>query len=187
MAFTAFFDACVLYPAPLRDLLLRLASTNLFRTRWSAEVQEEWIRNLTAARPELADRLSRTRDLMEKAIPDAEVTGYQGLIPSLNLPDPNDRHVLAAAIVGRADVIVTINLRDFPESQLQPVGIEAQHPDVFIRHVLDVDLPVALTAVKTHREALKRPALGPDDYLTMLSRQGLVETVSFLRRWNGLI
>ena len=187
MAFTAFLDACVLYPAPLRDLLLRLAATGLFRTRWSAEVQEEWIRSLTAARPELADRLSRTRELMEKAIPDAEVTGYQGLIPSLSLPDPNDRHVLAAAIVGRADVIVTMNLRDFPESQLQLLGIEAQHPDVFIRHVLDVDLPVALTAVKTHRETLKRPALAPDDYLAMLARQGLVETVTFLRRWNGLI
>ena len=187
MAFTAFFDACVFYPAPLRDLLLRLASTNLFRTRWSAEVQEEWVRSLIADRPELADKLGRTRELMEKAIPDAEVTGYQGLIPSLNLPDPDDRHVLAAAVVGRADVIVTLNLRDFPESQLQPLGIEAQHPDVFVRHVLDVDLPVALTAVKAHRESLRRPALAPDDYLAMLGRQGLVETVTFLRRWNGLI
>ena len=100
MAFTAFLDACVLYPAPLRDLLLRLAATGLFRTRWSAKVQEEWIRSLTAVRPELADRLGRTRELMEKAVPDAEVTGYQGLIPTLSLPDPNDRHVLAAAIVG---------------------------------------------------------------------------------------
>ena len=187
MAFTAFLDACVLYPAPLRDLLLRLAATGLFRTRWSAKVQEEWIRSLTAVRPELADKLGRTRELMEKAVPDAEVTGYQGLIPTLSLPDPNDRHVLAAAIVGQADVIVTMNLRDFPDGQLQPLGIEAQHPDVFIRHVLDVDPPVALTAVKAHREALKRPALAPDDYLAMLGRQGLVETVTFLRRWNGLI
>ncbi len=124
---------------------------------------------------------------MEKAIPDAEVTGYQGLIPSLNLPDPDDRHVLAAAIVGRADVIVTLNLRDFPGSQLQLLGIEPQHPDVFIRHVLDVDLPVTLTAVKAHREALKRPALAPSDSLAMLGRQGLIETVTFLRRWNGLM
>ena len=80
-----------------------------------------------------------------------------------------------------------MNLRDFPDGQLRPLGIEAQHPDVFIRHVLDVVPPVALTAVKAHREALKRPALAPDDYLAMLGRQGLVETVTFLRRWNGLI
>lgn len=187
MPFTAFFDACVFYPAPLRDILLRLAATNLFRTRWSADVQAEWSRSLIANRPELAGKLDRTLALMDQAVPDAAVTGYHDLIPGLTLPDQNDRHVLAAAIIGRADVIVTLNLRDFPEERLQPFAIKAQHPDVFIRHVLDIDPPVALAAVKMHREVLKCPPLSSDDYLAMLARQGLVETVALLRRWNKLI
>lgn len=187
MAFTALFDACVFYPAPLRDLLMRLAITGLFRARWSADIQDEWIRSVIKTCPELAGKLERTRALMTRAVLDAEVTGYEGLIPALVLPDENDRHVLAAAILGRADVIVTLNLRDFPEDYLRTHGVEAQHPDVFIRHVLDVDPAVALTAVKTHRELLSKPALSADDYLDMLARQGLGETVSFLRRWNRLI
>ena len=124
---------------------------------------------------------------MERAVPDAEVTGYEDLIPGLTLPDQGDRHVLAAAITGRADVIVTLNLRHFPEDYLRSFGIEPQHPDVFIRHVLDVDHAVALKAVKAHREALQHPKLTGDGYIDMLARQGLGETVVFLRRWNGLI
>ena len=138
--------------------MLRLAVTNLLRLRWSAEVQEGWRRSLIAARPELTDKLGRTRELMEKAVPDAEVTGHQDLIPSLDLPDPDDRHVLAAAIIGCADVVVTLNLRDFPGSR-RPLEIEAQHPVVFVRHVPDVDLLLVLTAA--HREPPRQPALAP--------------------------
>ena len=144
MAFTALFDACVLYPAPLRDILLRLACGNLFRARWSAQIHDEWIRSLLQNRPDLAGKLQRTRDAMDRAVADCLVTGHEVLIPGLILPDPNDRHVLAAAILGRADVIVTFNLKDFPAAVLGGYGIEAQHPDVFIRHVLDLDEKVAL-------------------------------------------
>lgn len=93
------FDACVLYPAPLRDLLIRLGLTGLFRARWSAEIHEEWMRAVLRERPELqAERLARTRELMEEALPDATVTGYEELIAQMGLPDPKDRHVLAVAI-----------------------------------------------------------------------------------------
>ena len=187
MAFTAFFDACVFYPAPLRDLLLRLAVTGLFRARWSADVQDEWIRNLVKRRPELADKLVYTRAMMETALPGAEVAGYRSLIPGLSLPDKDDRHVLAAAIVSRADVIVTMNLKHFPEADLVDYGIEPQHPDVFIRHVLDVDQAVALDAVKRHRESLRQPSMTADEYLNMLARQGLGETEIYLRRWSALL
>jgi hypothetical protein len=102
--FTAIFDACVLYPAPLRDLLLSLAQTELFRARWTNDIHEEWIRSVLKDRPDLAPNLQRTRELMDTAVPDCLVTGYQSLIDSLKLPDPQDRHVLAAAIVGRASV-----------------------------------------------------------------------------------
>jgi hypothetical protein len=103
--FAAFYDANVLYPAELRNFLMHLAMTGLFRAKWSAEVHEEWIRNLLISRPELTRmQLERTRDLMDKHALDALVTGYEDLIPGVQLPDPGDRHVLAVAIRGRADV-----------------------------------------------------------------------------------
>ena len=98
-AFTVFYDANVLYPAELRNFLMHLALTGVFRAKWSSDVHEEWIRNLLEDRPDLTrEKLERTRQLMDKAAPDALVTGYQHLIPGLLLPDKDDRHVLAAAI-----------------------------------------------------------------------------------------
>lgn len=102
-------------PAPLRNLLLRLALADLFRVRWTDRIHEEWIRSVLAQRPDLLpEQLGRTRDLMDRAVPDCLVTGYEGLIDTLDLPDLDDRHVLAAAIRSQASVIVTYNLRDFP-------------------------------------------------------------------------
>ncbi|HVM79005.1 MAG TPA: PIN domain-containing protein, partial [Stellaceae bacterium] len=124
--FTVVYDACVLYPAPLRDLLLQLATANLFRAKWTGAIHDEWIRNLLAARPDLDPAtLARTRELMDKAVPDSLVTGYEYLIPTIELPDPNDRHVVAAAIHARADAIVTSNLLDFPNGSLAPYNLEA--------------------------------------------------------------
>ena len=165
MAFTALFDACVLYPAPLRDLLMRLACTGLFRARWSEQIHDEWIRGVLRDRPELDGKLKRTRAQMDSAVVDCLVTGHVSIVSSLSLPDPDDRHVLAAAIVGQADVIVTRNLRDFPSEALATYAIEAQHPDVFIRHVLDLDMAVALSAVRTHRASLKAPPVYVEKYL----------------------
>lgn len=117
--YTALYDACVLYPAPLRDLLLQLSLSHLFRARWSASIHDEWIRNVLQDRPDLtSEQLNRTRSLMDAAVPDALVRGYAKLVATLELPDPEDRHVLVAAICGRCDVIVTFNLRDFPRSIL---------------------------------------------------------------------
>ena len=106
--FTAFLDASVLYPAPLRDLLLELAVSDLYRAKWSNAVHDEWIKALLSKRDDLTrERLERTRDLMNKHVRDALVTDFNDLIEILDLPDPDDRHVLAAAIKGRADLIVT--------------------------------------------------------------------------------
>jgi PIN domain-containing protein len=105
-SYTALFDANVLYPAPVRDILMQLAVTDLFRAKWTADIREEWITALLERQPHRrrAD-LERTRSLMDSAVRDCLVVGYEDLIPSLSLPDPDDRHVLAAAIVGRCDVI----------------------------------------------------------------------------------
>lgn len=125
MAFTALYDACVLYPAPLRDLLLQLALTDRFRAKWTNAIHDEWIRNVLEQRPDLtAAQLQRTRELMDLHVRDCLVDGYEPLIAGLNLPDPNDRHVLAAAIHARADVIVTFNLGDFPAAVLKPTDLK---------------------------------------------------------------
>ena len=180
--FTAFYDANVLYPADLRNLLMHLALTGLFRATWSAGVHEEWISALLRNRPDLSrEKLERTRMLMDEHAEDALVTGYEDLIPGLQLPDPNDRHVLAAAIRGRADVIVTANLRDFPAETLAEFGIEAQHPDEFVLHLLDLAPGVVAEAARNHRESLKNPPKTIDEYLNSLEAQGLTQTVSVLR------
>ncbi len=183
-SFTAFYDANVLYPAELRNLFMHLALTGLFRAKWSAEVHEEWISALLEKRPDLTrDKLERTRALMDLHATDALVTGYEDLIPGLQLPDPNDRHVLAAAIRGQADVIVTMNLRDFPTDVVGAFGIEAQHPDEFVLHFLDLAPGAVIAAAETHRQSLKNPAKTMSEYLETLERQGLTQTAAALGRY----
>lgn len=124
--FTAVYDACVLYPAPLRDFLMWLALSGRFRARWSRHIHEEWKRNLLLNPHDLsAEQLDRTSDLMDRAIPGALVTGYEPLMAGLMLSDPDDRHVLAVAIRCQASVIVTFNERDFPADVLDGFGLEA--------------------------------------------------------------
>jgi predicted nucleic acid-binding protein len=186
--FTALFDACVLYPAPLRDFLMNLAITDLFRAKWTKEIHDEWIRNVLKNRPDLTrERLHRTRDLMNSHVRDCLVTGYQDLIPSLTLPDIDDRHVLAAAIVAGADVIVTYNLKDFPATILEQYGIEAQHPDEFITHLIDLASPVVCEAAKRQRMSLKNPPQSVEDLLSAYERQSLAQTVAELRLYDGLL
>lgn len=117
--FTVVYDACVLYPAPLCDFLMWLALTDLFKARWTNEIHDEWMRNVLLNRSDLTlSQLTRTKNLMNANVRDCLVTGYESLIPTLELPDPGDRHVLAAAIRCNADVIVTFNLQDFPSQCL---------------------------------------------------------------------
>jgi len=182
------YDACVLYPAPLRDLLVLLGLCGLYRARWSTDVQEEWKRNLLKNRPDLRpELLTRTCELMDLAIPDAAVTGYDELVPSLDLPDCDDRHVLAAAIRGNAQVIVTFNLKDFPDSVLGGFDIEALHPDDFICDLWDLDRAAVLSCVQKQRRRLKKPPMEAMQYLDMMSRQGLPQIVKALRPYISII
>lgn len=186
--FTALYDASVLYPAPLRDLLMHLAATELFRARWSEAIHNEWMGSLLHDRRDLTrGQLERTRDLMNATVLDCLVEGFEDLIPVLTLPDPDDRHVLAAAIRARADVIVTTNLRDFPSEVLTTYGIDAQHPDEFVHYLIDLSPGAVCRAVKAHRASLKNQPKTVDEYLDTLSRQSLPETVSALREYSGLI
>ena len=186
--FTVVYDACVLYPAPLRSFLMYLAVTDLYHARWTNDIQEEWMRNVVKDHADIPrEQVERIRDLMNSHVRDCLVTGYEPLIGGLTLPDPDDRHVLAAAILSGADTIVTFNLKDFPEDALKPYGIEAQHPDEFLNGQLDLALNVVCAAAKRHRGSLKNPPMNVEEYLASLERQGLAQTVSSLREYAELI
>jgi hypothetical protein len=157
-SFTAIYDACVLHPAPLRDLLLRVALTDLFRARWTDEIHAEWVRSVLDRRWDLKpEQLRRTRELMDRSVPDCLVTGYEGLVGALKLPDPDDRHALAAAIRCQAGVIVAYNIVDFPQQSLDRYGISAQHPDEFVGHLFELSPAAVCAAVRDQRLALTRP------------------------------
>lgn len=186
--FTAVFDACVLYPAPLRDFLMWLALSGRFRARWSDLIHDEWVRNLLKNRTELDPaNLQRTIECMNTAVPDALVTGHEALIAGLILPDPGDRHVLAAAIRCGASVIITFNERDFPEDRLAPFGIEVQHPDEFIDNLFDLDQAAVVAAAQKQRQTLKNPPIDTDRYLEILQKQGLIRTVKNLASFRPVL
>lgn len=186
--YTVVFDACVMYPAPLRSLLMYLALTGQFRARWSEDIHEEWIRNLLLVRKDLArEKLEKVRMLMDKHVPGALVTNYHSLIPSIKLPDKNDRHVVAAAIQTRAEAIVTFNLKDFPESVLSVYGMKAIHPDDFIVDLIELNVSCVLDAVRRHRTGLLNPPFTIDEYLDCLLRQRLPETVTRLAQFKQLL
>jgi predicted nucleic acid-binding protein len=180
--YTALLDANVLYPAPLRDYLLSLAELELFQPKWSDRIQEEWINNLLLNRPDLNPRhLEKTRKAMDNAFPDAKITNYEGLISNLSLPDPNDRHILAAAIKASAPIIVTSNLKDFPIECLKCYDTEVQHPDEFISNLIFHDKTSALEALNNQVKRLRNPPMSIDDVLLILEKCGLKNTVANLK------
>jgi predicted nucleic acid-binding protein len=138
----ALYDACVLHDSLVRDLLIRVATKRSLnvRARWSQQILDEMVQSILERRPDIDPRgLDRTRQLMCDAVPDCLVSEYETLTEGIHLPDPDDRHVLAAAIKGGADVIVTYNMRHFPSATLLPFNIEPQHPDEFLVSLLDLD------------------------------------------------
>jgi len=186
--FTVIYDACVLYPAPLRDILMWLSLTDLFRARWTEHILEEYSRNLLQKRPDIsAEQVARTRSLMNASALDALVTGYEALISNLELPDPDDRHVLAAAIRANAAIIVTFNEKDFPADYLLNFGIETQHPDDFITHLLDLSPGLVCQAAKRHRASLRNPPKTVQEYLDTLERQQLPKSVAVFRSFSDLL
>jgi predicted nucleic acid-binding protein len=185
--YTAILDANVLYPNLLRDLLLSLASAGLYHARWTSEINDEWTRNLIVNRPDLETKIPQLLELVNQAVPDCLVENYASLINSLVLPDPDDRHVLAAAITGHADAIVTANLKDFPESVLAQHGIEVQHPDDFVMNQLELRPFEALEVIKRVRARMRNPARSATELIELLEKTGLPQTAQYLRAQAGLI
>ncbi|WP_085640260.1 MULTISPECIES: PIN domain-containing protein [unclassified Pseudomonas] len=187
-SFTAVYDACVLYPAHLRDFLMWLALSGLFRAKWTKEIHREWKRNLLKNRTDLSmEQLDRTSELMDRAVPDACVDGYEDLVTGLSLPDRDDCHVLAAAIRCGAGVIVTFNLKDFPETHLAGFGIEAQHPDEFVENLFHLDSSAVVRAAQRQRQQLKTPPMEVEPFLSLLQRQGPARSVGALNGFRALL
>src|SRR5882724_9556846 len=183
MAFTAVYDACVLYPISLRDLFIRLGQTGLFRAKWTERILDEFAEALLEKRPELKDSLDRQREQMRNAIRDVDVRDYARLIPVVPpLPDTKDAHVVAAAMACGAEVIVTFNLEDFPPEVLKPLGIEAQHPDTFVMHLIDLDREAVKAVIEAMAAIKKNPPMTYDQVLDTLANRGLPNSAASLRR-----
>jgi predicted nucleic acid-binding protein len=171
VAFPAFLDTCVLFPAYLSDTLLRLAATSTYRPLWSADVLDELQRNLVKRRI-AADAVDRRVSAMRANFPDADVTGYESLIPSMT-NDPNDRHVLAAAVRAGAEVIVTFNLRDFPAEALDPFDIAAVHPDDFLLDQLDLYPGITLRTLERQASSYRHEPTTVAALMARLAKSGL--------------
>jgi predicted nucleic acid-binding protein len=155
-------------------LLVRLADTELVQAKWTQEIHNEWMRNLQKNRPDLSwDKIERTKDLMNAAVLDALVEGYEYLIPTLILPDPDDRHILAAAIHAKASVIVTSNLKDFPIEILEGYGIETLTSDDFACNLLELDSETVIAVIREQRSDLRHPPKTARQMLDDFARHGL--------------
>lgn len=161
-----------------------MADHQLYRPKWSDLIQQEWKRSVLEKRKDLKERqINNTIKVMRAAFPDAEVNGFSFLIESINLPDKDDRHVLAAAIRCHADVIVTFNLKDFPVKELNQYDIEPVHPDDFIINLIDLDLENTFKAFNEQVKRLKHPPLSQKDVLKAFEKCGLKKTSKRFRKF----
>lgn len=165
---------------------MHLALLDAFRAKWSEAIHDEWIQNLLESRADLRRaQLERTRELMNLHVRDALVENYEVLIDTLELPDADDRHVLATAIHSKAEAIITFNLRDFPLEKLEKYGIEAVHPDAFIVSLIEEDAETVAKALKNQQSALKNPPQTLKEILATLENNNLKRTVEQLRLLLG--
>jgi hypothetical protein len=169
------YDANLLYPFHLRNLLIQLGVNYIVSPRWTDAIHDEWIRNLAANGRQTRDRLLRTRDLMRRVLPDADVHGYEARIAGLTLPDPNDRHILAAAIEAGAEIILTFNLKHFPKDSLAPFGIAARNPDDFLCELYVADRDAIKAVVDAARRNLSKTEPTLAEFVDALERQSLVK------------
>ena len=179
--FVVVLDANVLYPFRVRDAVLRFAEAGLFRARWSAKILEEWAGHLVRKKPHLAESVKSQVKAMKTTFPEALVTGYEPLIEGLNLPDPDDRHVVAAAIRCGAQHIVTENQKDFPPEVLDQFDIQPVTTDDFLASTFELYPTQATAALREMRVAYQNPAMNKSEFILDLTGYGLVRTASLAK------
>jgi hypothetical protein len=189
--YTAFVDACVLAKSLPRNLMLNLAEAEFFRVRWSHPVMDETqraIERMQAKRPDAAKRAARARAEMERAFEDAMVEGFDSVLPICAvLPDQNDAHVLAGAIKTRADVLVTDNLKHFPEEVLATFNIDVLSDDSFIADTVTLNEGLAVAVIGRMRQNCRHPPLTAEKLLRTMEARGLLETADMLKPYVGLL
>lgn len=180
MGFAVVLDSCTLYPAHLRDTLLRLAERHLFEPLWTEDILSELSRAL--ARSGVAPlSVQHLLEEMHGAFPEAPIEGYQRLVDSMFCPDPKDRHVLAAAVRAKAVAIVTTNLRDFPPESVAPYEIEVIHPDDFLLDLLDLSPEGVIAEIRRQAKANRRSPNTVEQILDALSRVGITRFAEQVR------
>lgn len=162
---------------------MQIAVDRLVDARWTDEIHDEWIRNLVAGVPGIPiERLQITRKLMNDALPDATVTGYQAHIEAITLPDPDDRHVVAAAIAAGASIILTWNVRDFPTKELKKHGLIRQTPDVFLTDLYERAPDLTVMSLANARRNLSKTRVSASDFIDILKNQKLSRLAASLQK-----
>ncbi|MCL2714112.1 MAG: PIN domain-containing protein [Alphaproteobacteria bacterium] len=179
----AVYDACILYPFHLRNIVVQAAVNGLVDARWTDAIHDEWMRNLLANAPDIpALRLEAMKRLMNDAVRDATVLGYERHIQVVNLPDADDRHVVAAAIQAGASVIVTWNLRDFPAFELGKFGLVGQSPDVFLANLYERAPEMLVESLAKARSNLRRTRVSAAEFIDILQYQRLTKLAEQMRK-----
>ncbi len=179
------YDACVLYPFHLRNLLIQLAVEGLVAARWTDAIHDEWIRSVANTGDVSRERLLATRDLMKAILPEADIRDYKRHEGTIALPDPNDHHVLAAAIEAHASIILTWNLKHFPESETAKYNIAVRDPDSFLTALCGEDAETVAAVVDAARANLRLSEPTAEEYLQALENQGLKFFVSLIRAMSS--
>jgi hypothetical protein len=178
----AVFDACILYPFHLRNIIVQAAVDRLVEARWTDKIHDEWIRNLAADAPTIPfERLQTIQRLMNDALPGATVSGYEDLIPTVNLPDPDDRHIVAAALAAGASIILTWNLRDFPATTLKKYRLRGETPDTFLAGLYDRAPDLAIGSLANARRNLSKSRVSASDFIDILNNQKLGQLAKRVR------
>lgn len=185
--FVVLLDANVLFPFRKRDVLLRFYQTGLFRARWTEQILKEWTNSLLKQKPQLEESIRSQLSAMDEQFPEARVTGHEALINGLTLPDPDDRHVLAAAIQCGAQHIVTDNLADFPAHQLAPYNIEAIDADEFLSRTFDLYPVEAVSVLRQLRADYQNPPYSPPEFILDLTAKGLPKLAARARQHRSFL
>lgn len=185
--FACAVDACVLHTPLFKAVILEFASVGLFRLVLSETILTEWQRSLETRFGDSPEKAAAPVQTVREAFCSAIVDVPVSLINGIKLPDPDDRHVLAAALVGKAAAIITSNLKDFPDEICGGYGMEIIHPDTFIVNIIDLDEPRAASAIRKARERWKNPPYNAEQVIDAFTAKGMVQTSQRLRHLAELI